>query len=433
VSITLICISFQDRAPRVSQEISLDRHGGTIGRASDNDFVVEDPDRFASGHHCRIFYDERGYCVEDTSSNGTLINYEEELFRGQTHILQTGDVLTVGDCVIEVEVQPEQTAQPSRPTPQPRSRRPDPMADQSTKQADISIDEAFSFTTRKEPIPDQISESHRPMAVSPNKDSTSESPIPAKKKRAAPKRGRAAPKKTRAKKAAPARPRKRAASKRKSASTSRPRETQARQEEAPAVNRDEADQISLAFFSFLSELDMEPQQLAGQDLVEFMQMAGIILRILTDGMMEILKARNAVKKSFKMDTTKIKGVQNNALKFSGTPEEAIYRMLTKQQGFLAPLESVDEAVQDAKVHQVAMVSGMSAAIHSVLSSFDPKKLEDTLDGGFSISKKSKYWDLYNEKYTQIAKDLERDFNDLFAEAFRQAYEDQVKKVEFGDP
>lgn len=104
-------------------------------------------------------------------------------------------------------------------------------------------------------------------------------------------------------------------------------------------------------------------------------------------------------------------------------------MLTKQPGFLEPLESVDEAVQDTKADQVAMVSGMNAAIHSVFLSFDPRKLEATLDQGFAISRKSKYWDRYTEKYAQIAQDSERNFNDLFAEAFRQSYEEQVRKVE----
>ncbi|HJN51565.1 MAG: type VI secretion system-associated FHA domain protein TagH [Pseudomonadales bacterium] len=470
MSITLACISNQDNRRSGSREIELGRQGGTIGRAADNDFVVDDPERFASNHHCRIFHDNRGYCIEDTSSNGTVVNNEKELFRGQTHVLQSGDILTIGDCIIEIEVQPEA----SRPEPsRPRSRQPrppqrpaversdegfddldeepleaDPIPRQSdsksrpsAKQTDLSIDEAFSFSERKEQTPKQVPE------PSPGRRATAkhgaediERAPAAKQKRG---KGRATP--PRKERPAPARKERGAPAKRKRGvratpagqAAKQPRAAPSRKEKAPPasdqIDTQDNDQIKLAFFAFLSELDMEPQQLTGLDEVEFMHMAGKILRILTDGMMEILKARGDVKKSFRMDTTKIKGVQNNALKFSGSPEEAIYRMLTMQPGFLEPLESVDEAVQDAKAHQIAMVSGMNAAIHSVLLSFDPKKLEETLDQGFAIGKKAKYWDRYIEKYTQIAQDSERNFNDLFAEAFRHSYEEQVRRVEDEEP
>jgi predicted component of type VI protein secretion system len=76
-----------------------------------------------------------------------------------------------------------------------------------------------------------------------------------------------------------------------------------------------------------------------------------------------------------------------------------------------------------------MLSGMTAAIQTILSRFDPEALEKELDQGFSLtSKKARYWEAYKQSYKQIAVDSENDFNQLFAEEFRKTYEEQVRKL-----
>lgn len=191
---------------------------------------------------------------------------------------------------------------------------------------------------------------------------------------------------------------------------------------------DDYESDSQAIDVFLDELQIDPTKLE-RDIIEIMGVAGVVLRTLTSGVMEMLKARTSVKKTFGMDTTKIKGVQNNALKFSISPEESLTRMLNQEPGFLDPVESVQEAVHDAQAHQVAMVSGMNAAIRALLARFDPDSLEQQLDQGFTLSRKAKYWDLYREQFAQIAKESENDFNNLFAEEFRKTYEEQVRKLQ----
>ena len=49
-------------------------HGGRLGRAADNDWVLPDPDRYVSGHHAAIEYRGGQWYVLDTSSNGTYHN-----------------------------------------------------------------------------------------------------------------------------------------------------------------------------------------------------------------------------------------------------------------------------------------------------------------------------------------------------------------------
>jgi pSer/pThr/pTyr-binding forkhead associated (FHA) protein len=62
-----------------------------VGRATDADFVLEDPG--ASRRHLRVSRDGDGYVVEDLGSrNGTIVNGA----RIQRHALADGDLLRVG-------------------------------------------------------------------------------------------------------------------------------------------------------------------------------------------------------------------------------------------------------------------------------------------------------------------------------------------------
>src|SRR5271167_2740213 len=49
-------------------------HGGTIGRATDNAWILPDPERYLSGKHARVDFRAGSYVLVDTSSNGTYIN-----------------------------------------------------------------------------------------------------------------------------------------------------------------------------------------------------------------------------------------------------------------------------------------------------------------------------------------------------------------------
>lgn len=413
MQITLTCVAFQDYPPTAHQVVTIDEEGGSIGRSDDNDFVVVDPDHFASRHHAKILVEDDCVFIEDTSNNGTLINDSIELFPGQRHQLSDGDTLLIGECTIEIRFAVQTGAEDL-----------DAIVD--------SIDEAFGLPPAAEapqrepaaePIPRAIPEAARrpgaaveppPVAADPPGRAGeplhhAEDPVPRPMRRTEdPAPGPVVEPHERPVPAPVA---------------TAPLEVAAA---APAEDAYAAD--SQAIDVFLEELQIDPASLE-QDIVEIMGVAGIVLRTLAQGVMDMLKARTSVKKTFGMDTTKIKGVQNNALKFSMSPEEALARLLNQEQGFLDPIESVQEAVHDAQAHQVAMVSGMNAAIRALLARFDPEQLEKSLNQGFSFSRKAKYWDLYREQFEQIARDSESDFNDLFAEEFRKTYEEQVRKLE----
>jgi type VI secretion system protein len=75
----------------------------TIGRGSDNDLVLSDPERHLSKNHCAIAFDGRTYTVTDMSTNGVFLNNgPERLPRGTPVPLAEGNLLRLGDYTITI-------------------------------------------------------------------------------------------------------------------------------------------------------------------------------------------------------------------------------------------------------------------------------------------------------------------------------------------
>jgi len=437
-------VGYQDGPPPTHIEMSMGTEGGTIGRSADNDFVIYDPERFASRYHARVFYDDGVYRVQDTSSSGTLVNDDIDLEPGQSVDLQDGDILTIGYCAIEVQIREDIDQVDPR----------DPAADRTLKQvpdSDDLISQAFNFDAAEKEV-EEINQRHTPLPPDPRQAKTrfaEDDEVPGhggpETHQGRPEPRPAAYRDHDARDLPPAGGSPQPAAKvfdreDRTGPSPNPRPAQQIQQPVSAPPQQpvsspmgapaaDGGMYQEAIDAFLSEFNMRTDHLKDKDLVETLQMTGFIFKTLTQAMMEVLSARNSLKKGFGLDTTKIKGTNNNALKFSATAEEAIFRMLTAEKGFLDPLDAAEEAANDARAHQVALMSGMSAAVQAIISRFDPEKLEKELDDGFAINKRAKNWELYIEKFQQIAEESERSFNELFADEFARSYDEQVRKLE----
>lgn len=72
--------------------------GGTIGRSSDNDWVIEDTECFISSQHSQISFEHGQYYITDLSTNGTFSNGSAEpIGKGNTIKLNDGDKFSLGD------------------------------------------------------------------------------------------------------------------------------------------------------------------------------------------------------------------------------------------------------------------------------------------------------------------------------------------------
>lgn len=149
-------------------------------------------------------------------------------------------------------------------------------------------------------------------------------------------------------------------------------------------------------------------------------------------LIDLLRARSRLKNELRTDRTMIGVIDNNPLKFSATPTDALRTMFSaNSSAFLSPKETINSSFNDLSDHQVAVLSGMRAAYESMLEHFSPSNLENfinTPQGVFS-SKNAKRWQGYQEYYKALLRDQETTYNTLFGDEFAQIYEQQLSELE----
>src|SRR5450432_604538 len=80
-------------------------HGGTIGRATDNEWILPDPERYLSGKHARVDFRAGSYVLVDTSSNGTYVNGAQvPLGKYHDYSLRDGDYIRLGEYELLVSI-----------------------------------------------------------------------------------------------------------------------------------------------------------------------------------------------------------------------------------------------------------------------------------------------------------------------------------------
>ncbi|WP_261845072.1 type VI secretion system-associated FHA domain protein TagH [Aliamphritea ceti] len=499
-------IAFRGLAPAVSQVFEYDQDEILIGRAADNDFVVDDPERFCSRYHARCYRAENQFFVEDTSTPGTQVNAGHFLNKGHRHRLVTGDLLHIGECQIQVEIlqaaaaetqadvsafsiddffadgtsgfdaQPEvkKVPQPNIPYTSPADFY-NPQASDPHAYSEQQSMQPVAFETPGNgyapvddypvvPGPDGFGGSAEPYLAGapapaesvgyeiptgyPEQTPVTDYPIEPVLPHTAPVDSvlplnssaepvfsQAAPGEPIFPQAVPAEHVLPQAAPVEPASSRKVQAEHALSQVAPAEptrvteNKPDTDVDGRAIRAFLQGLDVQPSDLVGRNKEEIMYSAGQMLRVLTQGIMEILLSRNDVKKEFGMDVTRIGAQMNNPLKFSQSASEAMIKLLTEAEGYMSAHDAVKEGVVDAKAHQVAVMAGMQSAIVSMLERFNPESLEEQLSSRFVFSRKGKYWEAYKDTYRQLVSEAEDDFNALFGDEFSLVYRQQVSEIE----
>ncbi|MFV0492498.1 MAG: type VI secretion system-associated FHA domain protein TagH [Pseudorhodobacter sp.] len=467
-----------DVAPITMQGPSL-----TIGRTEDNDVVLPDPERIISKNHCAIEDDNGDVTVIDFSANGTFLNeFRNPLGRVRTP-LNDGDVLKIGTYELVIMITPaegmrdpvsslpppvdeEQVShgdasstpesldgllndpavkkaglledlvgggQPHGPSQVIREDPIDILMNSDTRDAEDPIlgeipapledDTGPTISDASSPIQDGISPQRRagplipddwdeafsdpdPGAKIPDQppeiadpDPVSEPAIPADAQQAVPRPAVREP---------------------DAGATDTALETQ-------AGNHDAA----RAFFRGVRAEDLN---IPDEDLAESMERIGEMVFTLISGIREILMTRSSIKSEFRINQTMIAAGGNNPLKFSPSSEYAVEFLLKPgAKGYLDGRTAVNEALNDIKAHEVAMVTGMQAAIKDVLARLDPKVLEQKVVGGSGFSdllkgRKSRYWESYEKLYAEISEQAEHEFHEFFSKEFAKAYQKQLERL-----
>jgi type VI secretion system protein len=483
----LTITSYQRLSPGQEPAKILDRGSISIGRASKNDWILQDPERILSSEHCIVHYKGGGYVLTDTSTNGTFLNdSEQRIARNQTVPLKDGDHFVLGEYEITVaitdtdeEAEAEAEAEEGPLTDvamkpglmaQPLAI-PEIMPPRIEESADI-VKPSFSnlLTDSRDdqdhlglersvagsPYPGAATEPpddiggpegavyEPPELLIPEPPATPQDVLPALPEPPSPAADLASlipdnwwqtPSSVPVPPIAPvAEP----------SFTPPPRELALPTSASPPPVPAPATVVELAGLdardlrqAFLEGAGLPQLRLTDEQWLETMANLGTIFRETVRGLMDILLARGDIKGEFRLDRTSIGPVENNPLKTApGQPplrvEEVMALLLASQPGaYMSPVQAVREGFKDIQAHQLAVLAGIQAALNRLLTRFDPGNLatrleQSVLDNLWPANRKAKYWDLFNAEYQAIAREAEDDFNELFGDEFARAYEERLR-------
>lgn len=438
MTLKLVMIRCPDNVAPQRREV----HGGefSIGRSPGNEWVIADPERHLSKSHCRLVYGDGEWRLQDLSTNGTFLNQSSEpVGRGAAQKLRNGDRIRFGPYELEVTID-EEDASDRRgghdiamrdPVPL-RSDRPfdDVRLSDSRHSRSASIDapgtpilppdfdplapssEPFSGAAQSDHAPalEDAFRPPKPVAIIPD-DWDVELPGAARPRRPPQQPPQSAP----------------------------PPKAQEEAESPPAPkpeHRPRATAEAAASDARLAEAFLRGVGRSGRDLAEpeqTLERIGAALRATVSGLRQTLMARASIKDEFRIEQTMIRPSGNNPLKFSLDDEDALATLLgTGRRGGMTPEEAITEAFNDLRLHELATVSAMQAAMRVLLAQFEPGAVESKVASSaldlHPAQKKARAWEAFVQQHKSITQALSDDFDSVFGKAFARAYEEAIDKL-----
>ncbi len=392
-------------------------HGGTIGRASDNDWVLPDPDRYISGRHAGIDYRDGAYYLRDTSTNGVYVNQSDQpVGRGTPIRLHDGDELRMGDYVFRASIiQVSQNDDEAR-IPRLKRKEEDP-AGLSLKllSEQTDADENMHARTGHE-LPGSGSSEDEMIATVRLADTELDAQTDFDRQRVA------------------------ALKQQESAHLAGDDSLRlGATPDLPAAKpfAGERRDFTEAVRMLMEHAGLDPAHVSQEDEDEIIATAGRFIRTATAGLRELVEQRSMTKSKFRISQTGFQAAGNNPLELMSTTQEALEKMFGRNDdvdpdAYLGPLEAVEDAVRDLSIHQAATLKAMQAAFRDLLDRLEPGELEERFkqtakSGGLlSGSPKNRYWDLYQEAYRTIAGFPDENFAAVIGARFADAYDREVQ-------
>lgn len=432
-------------------------HAGdlSIGRGSESDWQLEDPEMFVSRRHCVISGRDGQFTVTDASRGGLFLDGSDTpLGAGIAVPVSNGMRLRLGDVVIRAEVmasaahtdsvlretvraaplpagfddddfftpraappppaRPESLPKPfeggpspfspetvPRPTPPPLFDDPftlDPVSTPAPKPvatpAPAFADFSFSFTDSPQPPPPPLPEPELEPALAPTPE----------------------PEVTRMRERPPL------------VAAEAPPPPPVMPPVMPPARDDHLD-------AFFRGLGISTASLAEGGTPEEMEALGRRFKLLAEGLVHLLRTRAQEKNAARVAQTLIGASDVNPLKFMVSAEDAVGALVRPRgKGYLGPEEAISAAFRDLSDHQLRTWTALQSALRRMIDRFDPAAFEEEtealgpLKSLMAGSRSARLWQLYTDRYRDIAKSAEDRFLGEVGADFRDAYEGNKERL-----
>jgi type VI secretion system FHA domain protein len=391
-------------------------HGGTIGRGTDNEWILPDPERYLSGKHARVDFRGGTYVLVDTSSNGTYVNGAQvPLGKYHDYLLKDGDYIRLGEYELLVSIDksndfpPEESAIVAYDGQSPSSA--------VKKSTANDLGEDLDLSQLLEPS-DLLSGDS---GVRPRDAYGQAVPGPVE-----------APLQTRAELEADAagtpwhmmtRPLKVETAKPESAAIPPPRS------QSPVLFDGDFD---VGLTAFCRGAGIDPVNISIEARAAALQLAGQLLREAVLGLMDLNQSRNDFRNRFRIPPPAGDGAES-PLNFSRGVDEALVRLLTTLSTRAGSVEAIRQNFRELKAQNTATLAATRVAFEEFLGRVDPKELEERFERAakrnvFGSQNKAKYWDLYTEMFAGLVQRPADGFPHLFTETFAKAFEAKLRTL-----
>lgn len=401
-------------------------HGGRIGRAADNDWVLPDPDRYVSAHHAQVAFRAGDWILEDLSTNGVFVNGSDTpLSVAGAHTLHDGDRLRLGDYEVLVSIDDRNDFPPDAsgqmPAPPPLGKGGMSVAEDLGEDLDISA----LLTSDSEPaaVPSratfELSNAYGvevPAKIAPPSTVSLLGKLADEGPQRTAVHGKNSPEWHMAT---------RPIDRRKLAAITSSVRADVDANLRPSHGTRELD---AGVEAFCRGIGIDPSTLPTETQAAMLTLAGQMLREVVLSLMDSLQSRSDVKNRLRLNQTTIQPGDNNPLKFSASVDEAVRKLLDGHNSrYLGPIEAIRDSFNDLKTHQAGLNVAMQSAVDTLLDRLEPTDLQERFDRGLKrgsllgAANKMKYWDLYSEFFQVLNQRDDAGLPSVFSEEFSRAY------------
>jgi type VI secretion system FHA domain protein len=386
--------------------------GGSIGRSSDNDWVLPDPLRYVSAHHARIHFRDGHFYLEDLSTNGVFVNDQPEAVAklgSSGYRLKNGDVLRIGDYQIVVALDsdtvpeiPELDSAAAVPT-SIHALHPIGRAAQTDIGAMLDLEE---------------------LLVSDNAGSGSFQPVNAY--------GQAVPG-ARAAASVATRPEPVAEPSDDSLARRIARLAKAAGRDARGASAPALYDVHSGLQAFCRGAGIDQEKLPADAQTRMLHLAGQLLREALVGLKDLERSRSELRDRFRIELPPPEPDDPRPSLVRLTVDELLLDILVQHESrSIDAVQWLREAVGEAKSHEQAAAQAMRAAFVEFLDRLDPAELEARFErtarrGKTKSADKAQYWELFTTFYRNLIEMPADHLPHTFVEAFAAAYREAVKK------
>jgi FHA domain-containing protein len=176
------------------------------------------------------------------------------------------------------------------------------------------------------------------------------------------------------------------------------------------------------------------EQKLPRDAERFMRESGAVLRAAVEGIVGFLMAGAETKKTIGARDLAVTEMNDDKSSQLLAEVQKVLGSLVDppaKDSALLPARALQDACSEMRLHELALVAGMRAAVLSAIERFDPSRIEELVRqsrGNVLLNKKGALWNAFLAHQGKLARETADDFNRVFAKEFAGAYTAEVRRL-----